>query len=176
MKLYLWVYDVLTAELKNIYTEKDEAWITIDHPDIAQTRRGMGDVDFLKNETDFIWFSEKDGWRHLYKKSILSDKEVLLTPGNYDVAALYGIDEKKGFVYINASPDNSTQRYLYRVDLKGSDKLIRITPDTFSGLNFYDFAPGMAYAVHTNTSHTNPRTSDLLGLPKHNTIKKPGEE
>jgi dipeptidyl-peptidase 4 len=167
----LWVYDVLTADLKNIYTEKDEAWIDIDHADIAQTRRGMGEVDFLKNETDFIWFSEKDGWRHLYKKSIESDKEVLLTPGNYDVAALYGIDEKKGFVYINASPDNSTQRYLYRVDLKGSDKLTRLTPNVFSGLNFYDFAPGMAFAVHTNTSHTNPRTSDLLGLPKHNVIK-----
>ena len=170
-EVILWVYDVMTGNLKNVYSEKDEAWIDIDHPDLAQTRRGMGEVDFLQNETDFIWFSEKDGWRHLYRKSIDDNMEVLLTPGNYDVAALYGIDEKKGFVYFNASPDNSTQRYLFRVALKGSDKLTKLTPETMSGLNIYDFAPGMAYAVYTNTSHTNPRTVDLVGLPKHNVIK-----
>jgi dipeptidyl-peptidase-4 len=167
----IWVYDVITGDLKNIYTEKDEAWIDIDHPDIAQTRRGMGEVDFLKNETDFIWCSEKDGWRHLYKRSIDTDKEILLTPGNYDIAALYGVDEKKGYVYVSASPDNSTQRYLYRVALNGSDKLTRITPAQIPGVNFYDFAPGMSFAVHTNISHNNPRTVDLIGLPKHNVIK-----
>ncbi len=72
-EVILWVYDVMTGNLKNVYSEKDEAWIDIDHPDLAQTRRGMGEVDFLKNETDFIWFSEKDGWRHLYRKSIDDD-------------------------------------------------------------------------------------------------------
>jgi dipeptidyl-peptidase-4 len=168
----LWVYNVTTGELKNIYTEKDDTWIDIDHPDVAQTRRGMGDVDFLRNETEFLWLSEKDGWRHLYRKSIENNKEVLLTPGSYDVAALYGIDEKKGVVYINASPDNSTQRYLYRVDLKASGKLTRITPQETVGLNIYDVAPGMGYAVHTSTSHLSPRTVNLVALPKHNIIKQ----
>ncbi|MBM3435729.1 MAG: S9 family peptidase, partial [Bacteroidetes bacterium] len=167
----LWVYDVMGADLKKIYTEKDEAWIDIDHPDVAQTRRGMSDIDFLNNETEFIWFSEKDGWRHLYRKSIANEKEILLTPGNYDVAALYGTDEKKGLIYFNASPENSTQRYLYSIDLKGSGKIKRITPLELQGINTYDCAPGMLFAVHSFTSHTNPRTVNLIGLPGHNTIK-----
>jgi dipeptidyl-peptidase 4 len=167
----LWVYDVVTSDLKNVYTEKDEAWIDVDHPDLTQGRRGMSDVDFLKNETEFIWQSEKDGWRHLYRRSIESDKETLLTPGNYDIASLYGVDEKKGYVYFNASPDNSTQRYLYRSALNGSNKLARLTPESQAGINLYDFAPSMAFAVHTNSSHTNPRTVDLIGIPKHNIIK-----
>lgn len=167
----LWVYTVASGELKNIHTEKDDAWIDIDHPDIAQTRRGMGEVDFLKNETDFIWVSEKDGWRHLYRKSTANNQEVLLTPGNYDVAALYGIEEKKGIVYINASPENSTQRYLYKVDLKGSGKLTRVTPTEIQGLNWYDFSPGMTYAVHSATSHSSPRIVNLIGLPKHDILR-----
>ena len=62
-----------------------------------------------------------------YKKSIAgTDNEMCLTKGDYDIASFYGIDEKKGYVYFNASPENSTQRYLYRVNLDGSGKLTRI--------------------------------------------------
>jgi dipeptidyl-peptidase-4 len=46
-----------------------------------------------------------------------------------------------------------------------------LTPDSKPGINLYDFAPGMVFAVHTNTSHINPRTVDLIGIPKHNVIK-----
>ena len=45
----------------------------------------------------FIWASEKDGWRHLYRVSRDGKKETLLTPGNYDVMDILRIDEKGGY-------------------------------------------------------------------------------
>ncbi len=162
----LWLYDLKSDDLNNFYTEQDSTWVDIDYPDIAQGHWKMKDVPFLKNGDEYIWTSEKDGWRHLYKKSVSKDEEILLTPGDYDIASFYGIDEKKGYVYFNASPDNSTQRYLYRVNLDGTGDLTRLTPDDKSGVNLYNLAPGMQFAVETSSALTRPKTVDLITLPK----------
>ena len=167
----LWVYNPANGELNNFYTEREKTWVDIDHPDVAQNRRSMPDITFLSNERDFIWMSENDGWRHLYKKSFISDNEICLTKGEYDVASFYGIDEKKGYVYFNASPDNSTQRYLYRVNLDGTGGLTRLTPDDKQGVNRYDLAPGTHYAIASYSSHKSPRTVDLISLPKYKVLK-----
>lgn len=167
----LWVYDLSNGELNNYYTEREKTWVDIDHPDVTQGRYGMTDISFLSNERDFIWISENDGWRHIYKKSFNSDNEMCLTKGEYDVASYYGIDEKRGYVYFNASPDNSTQRYLYRVNLDGTGDLTRLTPDDQPGVNKYDLAPGSQYAMASYTSHYNPGTMDLISLPKYKVLK-----
>lgn len=44
----------------------------------------------------------------------------LLTKGSYDVISLSRADEKGGWLYFIASPENATQRYLYRVRLDGA--------------------------------------------------------
>jgi len=169
----LWIYDLASGELDNFYTEREKTWIDITHPDAAQGHFGMTDIPFLSNERDFIWISENDGWRHIYKKSIeMTDNEMCLTKGEYDIASFYGVDEKKGYIYFNASPDNSTQRYLYRVNLDGSGGLTRLTPDEQQGMNTYNIAPGNQYAVATFSSHEHPRTVDLISLPKYKVIKK----
>jgi dipeptidyl-peptidase-4 len=167
----LWLVDLDTKETLNFFTERDDAWVDIDHPDVAQSHWGMTDVTFLENKRDFIWFSERDGWRHLYKKSFFSDNEVCLTKGDFDVASFYGIDEKKGYVYFNASPDNSTQRYLYRVKLDGSGELTKLTPENLNGVNRYSFSPGMQYAVRSSSSLTRVPTTDLISLPKYKLVR-----
>jgi len=168
----LWLVDLETDEVNNFFTEKDEAWVDIDHPDRAQSHWGASDVPFLTNGRDFIWISERDGWRHLYKQSIAgTDNEMCLTKGEYDIASFYGIDEKKGYVYFNASPDNSTQRYLYRINLDGSGDLTKVTREDMSGMNRYNFAPGMQYAVHSSSSLTRVPTTDLVSLPKHKVVR-----
>lgn len=167
----LWSFDLDNGQLSNFYTERDEAWVDVDFPDAAQSHWGMSDVPFLNNQRDFIWFSESDGWRHLYKKSFLSDNEICLTKGDYDVASFYGIDEKKGYVYFNASPDNSTQRFLYRVNLDGSGGLTRITPNDKPGMNRYSFSPGMQYAIESSSSLNRIPTTDLVALPKYKVIR-----
>lgn len=167
----LWLVDITGGGIVNFYTETDKAWVDIDHPDVAQSHWGAADLTFLEGGQDFIWTSEKDGWRHLYRKSINNDQEVLLTGGDYDIASFYGVDEKKGYVYFNASPENATQRYLYRVNLDGSGGLTRLTPDDMPGVNRYDFAPGMHYAIWSSSALNRVPTTDLVSLPKHKVIR-----
>jgi dipeptidyl-peptidase-4 len=167
----LWLADIDTGELERIHTEADEAWVDIDHPDVTQRHWGATDLTFLEGDNDFIWISEKDGWRHLYIKSLNGDAEVKLTAGDYDIATFYGVDEKQGYVYFNASPENSTQRYLYRVNLDGSGDLMKLTPEDMPGINRYHFSPGMQYAVWSSSSLTRVPTTDLVSLPKHKVVR-----
>ena len=67
--------------------EKDKAWIDV----ISEWDENykMGGWDWLNNGSEFLWASEKDGWRHLYRISRDGKNEVLITTGNYDVMQIF---------------------------------------------------------------------------------------
>jgi dipeptidyl-peptidase-4 len=150
-----------TGEMKTIFTETDDAWIDIND-----------DLNWMNNGKEFTWVSERDGWRHLYLISRDGQKTKLLTPGNYDVIDVQSINEKEGWVYFMASPDNAAQRYLFRVSLDGKGKLERITTKEFSGSNSYQISDGANYAIHSFSSSGKPPISNLIKLPEHKIIKR----
>ena len=105
----LMLCNATTGDAKIIFTETDEAWVST----INEWRSDVRGWDWIATGNEFIWFSEKDGWRHLYRISKDGKKETLITKGNYDVIDLLNIDEKNGYVYFYASPTNATQQFLY---------------------------------------------------------------
>jgi len=153
--------DVKTGDVKTILTETDNAWVDI-----------HDDLNWVNNGKEFTWVSERDGWRHIYLVSRDGEKINNLTAGNYDVINVQSIDEKSGWIYFMASPDNAAQRYLYRVSLKGNGKAERITPVEFNGSNNYQISEGGNYAWHSYSSFDNPSTTNLVKLPEHTVIKK----
>jgi dipeptidyl-peptidase-4 len=155
--------DPSSGESKTIYNETDDAWIDIE-PFWAHT--GAIGWDWLDNGKSFLWASEKDGWRHLYKIG-LDGKETLLTKGNFDVTGISGWDEKKGFVYFGASPDNATQRYLYRASLNKTGDPARVTPAGLPGTHTYSFSPNGRWAEHTFSSHLYAPASEWLSMPEN---------
>ncbi len=167
-ELDMYTYTISSEKLKKIYTEKEDTWVDINYLDISSSAWGQNEVLLTANHEAFLRMTETDGWRHLYKINIKSGEKTLLTPGDYDVASLYHIAGKN--VYFNASPKNATQRYLYAVPLNGSDKLKRITPEDFEGINTYDISPNGKYAIHSFTNVNTPKTVSLISLPDHKTI------
>ncbi len=155
-----------TGTVKEFYTETDKAWIDI------KTRWNDDDPrdwDFINNGAAFLWVSEKDGWRYIYK--ITRDgKETLLTAGNYDIATISAVDEANNEVYFIASPDNPIQRYLYKVKMDGKSKAVRVTPEGYNGTNSYELSPTGKYAVHGFTSRAVMPVSQLISLPGHQPI------
>ena len=135
-QLNIFTYKPSTAELKKVYTETEDTWVDLRYPDISSNQWGNNDQLIVDNGKAFLRMTENDGWRHIYKVDLASGEKTILTPGDYDIATYYQIDDKN--LYIVASPDNATQRYLYRVPLNGSGKLTRITPQQFEGVNTYD--------------------------------------
>ncbi|MEZ0484066.1 S9 family peptidase [Fibrella aquatica] len=150
-----------------IFKETDNAWIDI-------KARWNGDDptgwEWTNGGNSFIWVSEKDGWRHIYQLSRDGKSQTLLTPGNYDMAEMERIDERSGgngYVYFTASPDNATQRYLFRVPLNGSGKAERLSPANQAGTHGYEVSPNGQIAMHTFTNATTPPSRQWVSLPDH---------
>ena len=146
-----------TGAARSIYRETDQAFIEAKDEAVGW--------DWLKDGKSFVWASEKDGWKHLYRVD-RTGREQLLTPGNYDVVGLNRIDEAGGTIYFTASPANATQRYLYRVPLKGG-KAIRVTPAAQAGTHGYDISPNGQVALHAHSSATRYPVTEVVSLPAH---------
>lgn len=161
--LVLW--DVGRGTTRVIYTEHDEAWIDIK----ARWSDDPTGWDWINKGKEFIWVSEKDGWRHIYRID-KQGNEKLITKGKFDIISLNLVDEKNGFVYYMASPDNATQSYLYRSPLNGAGSEERITPSSASGRHYYDIADQGGAAVHQFTNTSTPMGSEIVSLPGHSTL------
>ncbi|HYG39440.1 MAG TPA: S9 family peptidase [Cytophagales bacterium] len=159
-----------TGSSTTIYEEKDNAWIDI--LPLWDDDYIWGGWDWLNNGKEFVWASEKDGWRHLYRISIDGKKETLITTGDYDVMDIITIDEKSGYVYFAASPDNATQKYLYRTKLDGSGKAERLTPSDQPGTHSYIVSPTGQFAYHSFSNHYTKPVSEWVSLPGHKGLNK----
>lgn len=159
--------DAGTGAATPVYEETDNAWIDVKHR-YSDDPTGW---EWMNGGKDFLWVSEKDGWRHLFRISRDGKKVTLLTKGNYDLISLKSIDEKDGYAYFMASPDNATQQYLYRVTLDGKGKLELVSPAAQKGTHNYNISPGALYATHNFSNHLYESVSEWVSLPKHTTIK-----
>ena len=156
----VWIGNTKTMNLATIFTDKDDAWLDI-HDNIM----------WLENEQYFTWTSEKDGWLHLYKVSRDGKKFSTITKGNIDVVKINCIDPKGGYVYYIASPENYTQRYLYRSKIDGSTAPERVSPREQPGQHGYQISADATYAIHTFQNSETPNKISLINLQKHTPIR-----
>jgi len=93
-----------------------------------------------------------------------------VTKGDFDVLRIQAIDEKEGILYFDASPDNPTQSYLYRVPLKGG-AAERVTPADQAGSHSYSISADAQWAVDAHSSFGRPPVTTLVHLPDHKIVK-----
>ena len=158
-----------SGAVRNIFHEKDSAWIDIisEWDDDYQ----MGGWDWLEKGASFLWPSEKDGWRHLYRVSSDGQKETLVTRGQFDVMKICRIDEKNNLLYFIASPHNATQAYLYRCPLDGSGMPERITPMNQPGTHEYEISPDAKHASNLWSNYYTRQAHEWISLPDHRALK-----
>jgi len=151
-----------TGTVREMWTDRDDAFITIGFGGLPEARP-------LAAGGGFLVTSEKDGWMHAFRVA-RDGRETLVTRGAMDAIAVSGVDEKRGLVYFIASPENATQRYLYRAPLDGSATPERVTPASFTGSNSYAVSPDGRFAFHRFSSFDNPGVRQLVSLPDHKVI------
>lgn len=139
----LFVANATTGTITEIYKETNQAWIDAQDQFI-----------WLNGNKEFIYQTEKDGFNHFYRISKDGKKETLITKGDYDVIDLSLVDEKNNTIYFMASPNNATQKYLYKTKLDGKGKLEMVTPSIFPGTHSYSISPNGLFARHTYQSST----------------------
>ena len=86
----------------------------------------------LDTSDEFIWFSEKDNWGHLYLHDLQSGQlKNQITSGNWNVRSIQKLDlenEQVYFIGTNREEGDPYFQYLYRINLDGSG-LINLTPE-----------------------------------------------
>lgn len=158
------IVNVHDQSVRQIYHESDPAW------SVGSQEKNLGLI-WIRGGDAFIVISEKDGWRHAFLHSRDGKELSLLTPGDYDIIDRAVVDEQAGWFYFYASPENGTQKYLYRVPLDGSGTLKRITPDDQPGTHHYDFSPNTRWAFHSWSTFDRPPIVELVELPNHRSVR-----
>ncbi len=156
--------NIKTGTTTKVYEESDPAWID------ASYSANAG-LEWIRDGKAFVLLSERDGWRHAYQ--ILRDgkTQTLLTKPASDIITRGPVDERGGWLYYLASPENATQRYLYRVRLDGTGDPERVTPKGQPGTHRYDFSPDRQWAFHTYSTFDSPPVIDLVELPEHRSVR-----
>jgi len=156
--------DVHTGAITCIFRESDPAWV------IASYAKNAG-LEWIDDGRAFIVLSEKDGWRRAYVYSRDGKELRVLTPDASDIIERGTVDEAGGWFYYYTSPENATQKYLYRVRLDGTEGPERITPSSQPGTHDYDLSPNAKWAFHTWSTFDTPPVTELVHMPDHRVVR-----
>jgi dipeptidyl-peptidase 4 len=146
--------------LRKVFEDADPAWVEV-----------MDSFEWMDRGKSLLWLSERDGWRHAYKVQTDDGTPRLLTKFSGDVIEEVALDNQGGWLYFIASPENATERYLYRAKLDATGSPERLTPQKQRGTHAYDISPDAQWAFHINSTFDHPPETDLLRIPGHEVVR-----
>ena len=100
--------DAANGSVRTVLTERDKFWINTND-----------DLRLLHIRPEFVWSSERSGFRHLYLYSTNGELIRQLTSGDWQVNKVVALNEDIGYVYYTSTEASPLQGQLYRVSLKG---------------------------------------------------------
>ena len=151
--------DARSGSVRRVHRDESKAWVEV-----------VDDFAWLNRGREFLWLSEKDGWRHVYRIAVDGGRERLVTRFEGDVIGVAGMDARSEWLYFTASPESAVEQQLYRWKLDGDGKIVRVTPDT-PGFHTYTVSPDARWAFHTHSRIDRAPVVDLVSLPDHRVVR-----
>ena len=152
------VADAATGSVRDVYEETTA----------TQFESGQGTVNwrYLPGTNEFIWFTERDGWGHLYLYDLATGKlKNQITKGDFAVWRVLRVDEKNRVIYFLAGGrENGVDPYFgqfYRVGFDGSG-LSLLTPENAN--HEISITPNGSYFIDTYSTPDTPPTSVLRDM------------
>jgi dipeptidyl-peptidase 4 len=108
---------------------------------------------------DFLWSSERSGYRHLYLYAGDGTLKRQVTTGDWPVASLEGVDEDKGRAIFHASIETPLESQLYTISYLGADAPRALT----SGHGWWDATVANKGGTFVGT-YSDPATPPRTGL------------
>ncbi|MBW2369761.1 MAG: DPP IV N-terminal domain-containing protein, partial [Deltaproteobacteria bacterium] len=120
--------DVATGDVRVLISESSDTFV---RSDLMMGFRP--NVRVLGQGEEIIWFSERDGWGHLYLYDSCSGAlKNRITSGEWVVRDILHVDEKNRAIYFVAGGAEDDRdpylRHIYKVELDGT-RLICLTPE-----------------------------------------------
>ena len=143
-------YDAVSGKLiKTLFKEDDAKYV-----------EPQNELHFIPGKTnEFVWWSQRDGFMHLYRFN--TDGKLLnqITKGDWIVTDLVGENVKKKEFLVMTTKDSPKDRHLYAVNWENG-KLRKITSD--AGTHNVSVSSNGEYAIDNWSNDNTPRKIDVL--------------
>jgi dipeptidyl-peptidase-4 len=139
--------DARTGQGTVLIHEEDPFWINVkDEP------------YFLKNGKEFLWESERDGYRHLYLYGMDGTLKSQLTKGEWVIDRVLAVDEERRRVYFASNETSPVESNLYEVNLQDGTRK-RLTSG--SGMHAVSVSPHGEYFTDIFSNLSTPPSQTL---------------
>ena len=150
------IADTKTGAVRDIYSETAEPFF-----ESNLTSRGVPNWRVLFDRDEFLWYTRKDNWGHLYLHDLHTAELInRVTEGDWNVVDIYKIDEENGLIWFTAvgimEDKDPYQEYFYRSQLDGNN--LTLLSDE-KGNNQVWLSPDASFFVNTWSDFQNPQTS-----------------
>ncbi|KAA3610962.1 MAG: S9 family peptidase [Calditrichaeota bacterium] len=146
-KLELFAADPATGKSRLIFTETEKCYIKLDF-----------DMRFIKNGKQFLWTSERSGFKEIYLYDISGKLVKQLTKQKLPVGKILEVDEENGIVYFTGFENRGLETHLYRVKLNGSG-FEKLTKE--SGTHAINVSPGGKFYTDTFSSFYSAKKTSI---------------
>ena len=148
----------ISGKPRLVLTDRDSAYVDVEN----------GGLRFVNNDRQFLWLSDRTGWRQLFLYDRDGKVARQLSTNGMDVLSVVAVDVRNGFVYYSAAAPTPMERNVYRVKLAGG------TPERVtkaSGTHTLQVAPGARLAVDVYSRLNSPPTATLYELPSMRPVR-----
>ncbi|GHO84679.1 S9 family peptidase [Dictyobacter formicarum] len=142
-------FDPQSGAATTLIEEQEQPWLNL-HNDLRFLRSG-----------EFLWSSERTGFRHLSLHDRNGREIRTLTEGQWMVTGQVAVDEDRRIVYFQGTGEGPLERHLYAVSLDGGP-LRRLTQE--SGWHDAVISPDRRFFVDTWQSPQQPPRLTLRSL------------
>lgn len=147
--------------VKTLFEEKHDKYVEPEHP-----------VWFIPgNNKEFLWWSERDGFMHLYRYN--TDGKLLnaVTKGNWVTLGILGLDASGKNILVRGTDESGLNTTVYMTPLAGGTPKRLVKED---GIHRFKLSSSKKYLVDNYSDINNPnitRIVDLKGKVKNSILK-----
>ncbi len=152
--------DATTGKSSVILTEKSDTYVDANYT--------TDEMMYLKNGKEFLFASERSGFKHLYLYDLKGTLIRPVTTGEWEVTQVVGIDEKAKMAYYISTEGNYQDRSFYSISLDGKKKT---KLSAASGTHAINMSNDFQIYIDYFNSATQPLTVSLYKTKGNSLIK-----
>ena len=155
--LRVFSYNIENKTFRLLINEKDKAYVSI-----------HDDLKFI-DDNNFLWTSERDGYKHIYRYDKNGNLINQVTKGNWEVTKMYAYNSDLKEIYYQSVDGSSIERGIFAIKINGKGK--RILQPT-NGTNGANFSKKGSYYIHSYSDEKTPPKYALYQTRKNKLISE----
>lgn len=152
---HVWLnkYDVKTGNLvKTLFEETHDKYVEPEHP-----------VWFIPgNNKEFLWWSERDGFMHLYRYNTNGDLLGQVTKGKWVTLKILGLDDTKKNILVQGTDESGLNTSVYSASLDGNKASKRLVKD--GGIHNFSLSSGGTHLIDNYSDIKTPHITRIVNL------------